>query len=70
MISVPVTRLIKVHKFCWFTVFKSQEWRSGTIQDHQNAAIRLVRGVGIPRTMFWHAPGSLNSCRQTKQFAQ
>eukprot|EP00959_Pyramimonas_sp_CCMP1952_P063810 1333165-Pyramimonas_sp.AAC.1 len=23
--------------------------------DRQKAAVRLIRGVGIPRTMFWHA---------------
>eukprot|EP00959_Pyramimonas_sp_CCMP1952_P088682 1855706-Pyramimonas_sp.AAC.1 len=31
--------------------------RFGTIQDCQDATVRLNRGVGIPRTMLWHASG-------------
>eukprot|EP00959_Pyramimonas_sp_CCMP1952_P056355 1176981-Pyramimonas_sp.AAC.1 len=32
--------------------------RSGTIQDCQDATVRLIRGVGIPRILFLHASGS------------
>eukprot|EP00959_Pyramimonas_sp_CCMP1952_P195125 4080216-Pyramimonas_sp.AAC.1 len=32
-------RVMRVHKLCWFAVFKSQEWRSGTIQDRQDATV-------------------------------
>eukprot|EP00959_Pyramimonas_sp_CCMP1952_P468932 9494077-Pyramimonas_sp.AAC.1 len=49
---------------------KSEEWRSGKIQDHQNATVRLIRGVGIPRTMSWHGSGSSNGCLPTKKFHQ
>eukprot|EP00959_Pyramimonas_sp_CCMP1952_P265094 5543154-Pyramimonas_sp.AAC.1 len=38
-----------------FEVLKSQEWLSASIQDRQNATVILIRGVGLPRTMLWHA---------------
>eukprot|EP00959_Pyramimonas_sp_CCMP1952_P255703 5341146-Pyramimonas_sp.AAC.1 len=47
---------------------KSQEWRSGAIQDRQDAAVRLIRG--ILGTIFWHASGSSNGCIPTRQFPQ
>eukprot|EP00959_Pyramimonas_sp_CCMP1952_P149403 3126374-Pyramimonas_sp.AAC.1 len=28
------------------------------VPDHQDAAVSLIRGVEIPRTMFWHASRS------------
>eukprot|EP00959_Pyramimonas_sp_CCMP1952_P058013 1210897-Pyramimonas_sp.AAC.1 len=31
---------------------------------------RLIRGVGIPRTIFWHAAGSSNGCLPTRQCPQ
>eukprot|EP00959_Pyramimonas_sp_CCMP1952_P165789 3465179-Pyramimonas_sp.AAC.1 len=51
-----------------FAELKSQEWRSGAIADRQDATVRLIHGVGIPRTMFWHASGSSNGCVPTRQF--
>eukprot|EP00959_Pyramimonas_sp_CCMP1952_P164060 3430103-Pyramimonas_sp.AAC.1 len=53
-----------------FAVLKSQEWRSGTIQDRQDATVRLIRCVGIPRTLFWHAAWSSNGCLPTRQCHQ
>eukprot|EP00959_Pyramimonas_sp_CCMP1952_P099187 2073689-Pyramimonas_sp.AAC.1 len=35
-----------------------REWRSGSTQDRQDATVRLIRGVGVPRIMLWHASGS------------
>eukprot|EP00959_Pyramimonas_sp_CCMP1952_P294537 6160858-Pyramimonas_sp.AAC.1 len=40
-----------MQKLRWSAVLKSQEWGSGTIQGRQDATARLIRGVGIPRTM-------------------
>eukprot|EP00959_Pyramimonas_sp_CCMP1952_P383763 8042510-Pyramimonas_sp.AAC.1 len=37
------------------SLLKSQNWPSGTILDRQDAAVRLIRGVEIPRTMVWYA---------------
>eukprot|EP00959_Pyramimonas_sp_CCMP1952_P011924 251704-Pyramimonas_sp.AAC.1 len=54
----------------WFFVLESLEWRPGAIQDRQDATIRLIRGVGIPRIMFWYASGSSNGCLPTRQFPQ
>eukprot|EP00959_Pyramimonas_sp_CCMP1952_P120230 2514052-Pyramimonas_sp.AAC.1 len=44
----------------------SQNWCYGTILGRQDAAVRLIRGVEIPRAMFWHASGS--SRRQFPQW--
>eukprot|EP00959_Pyramimonas_sp_CCMP1952_P149017 3117913-Pyramimonas_sp.AAC.1 len=49
---------------------KSKKWLPGTILDRQDAAARLIRGVEIPRGMFWHASGSSNCCSPTRQFPQ
>eukprot|EP00959_Pyramimonas_sp_CCMP1952_P170033 3552226-Pyramimonas_sp.AAC.1 len=43
---------MRVQQFRWFAVLKSQDWRSGTIQDRQGAAVWLIRGVGIPKKCF------------------
>eukprot|EP00959_Pyramimonas_sp_CCMP1952_P221545 4631399-Pyramimonas_sp.AAC.1 len=61
---------MRVQKLRWLAVSKSQEWRSGTIQDRQDATVWLTRGFGIPRTMFWHASGSSNGYLPTRQFPQ
>eukprot|EP00959_Pyramimonas_sp_CCMP1952_P131491 2749547-Pyramimonas_sp.AAC.1 len=53
-----------------FAVLKSQEWRPGAIQDCQDATVRLIRGVGTPRTMSWHASGPQNGCLPSRQFPQ
>eukprot|EP00959_Pyramimonas_sp_CCMP1952_P195238 4082328-Pyramimonas_sp.AAC.1 len=45
---------------------RNQERYSGTIQDRQDATIKLIRGVGVPRTVFWHASGSSNGCLPTR----
>eukprot|EP00959_Pyramimonas_sp_CCMP1952_P216124 4520488-Pyramimonas_sp.AAC.1 len=50
-----------------FAVLKSQERRSGTIQDRQDATVKLIRGAGVPKTMFWHASGSSNGNLPTRQ---
>eukprot|EP00959_Pyramimonas_sp_CCMP1952_P425274 8908147-Pyramimonas_sp.AAC.1 len=76
MVSVPEIALWKdsgvcgrnsyVDSRCW----KSQAWRSGTIQARQDATVRLIRGVRIARTMFWYAPESSSDCLPTRHFPQ
>eukprot|EP00959_Pyramimonas_sp_CCMP1952_P111342 2329148-Pyramimonas_sp.AAC.1 len=61
---------MRVQQLRWFAVPKSQTFRFGTIQDRQDASARLIRGVGIPRTMFWCLSGSSNRCLPTRQFPQ
>eukprot|EP00959_Pyramimonas_sp_CCMP1952_P058163 1214238-Pyramimonas_sp.AAC.1 len=53
-----------------FAVLKWLEWRSGTIEDRQDATVRLIRGVGVPKTMFWYAPAYSNGCLPAGQFPQ
>eukprot|EP00959_Pyramimonas_sp_CCMP1952_P120267 2514969-Pyramimonas_sp.AAC.1 len=57
--------IMRVQQLCWSTVSESQEWRSGLVQDRPDATVSLIRGGVIPRTMFWHASGSSNSCLPT-----
>eukprot|EP00959_Pyramimonas_sp_CCMP1952_P226053 4727288-Pyramimonas_sp.AAC.1 len=52
-----------------FAALKSQEWRSGTSQERQDA-VGLIRGVGIRKTMFRHVSGSSNGCLPTRQLPQ
>eukprot|EP00959_Pyramimonas_sp_CCMP1952_P238763 4989466-Pyramimonas_sp.AAC.1 len=50
---------MRVQQLRWFAVLRSQEWRSGTIQDRQGATVKLTRGVGRSREfLFGHASGS------------
>eukprot|EP00959_Pyramimonas_sp_CCMP1952_P210306 4401136-Pyramimonas_sp.AAC.1 len=60
MINVPETVFWKDSGLCGCnsyvdSVFKPPTWRSGITPDRQDAAVRLIRGVEIPKTMFWHA---------------
>eukprot|EP00959_Pyramimonas_sp_CCMP1952_P347853 7286353-Pyramimonas_sp.AAC.1 len=57
-----------IYVVCCFTVLKSPKVRSGTNPDRQDAAVRVIRGVDIPRIMFWHAAGSSNGCLQFPQW--
>eukprot|EP00959_Pyramimonas_sp_CCMP1952_P111516 2332533-Pyramimonas_sp.AAC.1 len=61
---------MRVQQLRWFVVLKSQEWRSGTVQDRQDATVRMIRGVGVLRMMCWHASGSSNGCLPTRQLPQ
>eukprot|EP00959_Pyramimonas_sp_CCMP1952_P171435 3582085-Pyramimonas_sp.AAC.1 len=57
---------VEICKSC--TESDGQQWRSGTVLDREGAALRLIRGVEIPKAIFWHASGSSNCCRPTRQF--
>eukprot|EP00959_Pyramimonas_sp_CCMP1952_P323573 6771457-Pyramimonas_sp.AAC.1 len=61
---------MRVQQLCWFAVLKSQKRPSVTIPDREDAAVRLIRGVEIPRTFFRHASRSSNGCLPTRQFTQ
>eukprot|EP00959_Pyramimonas_sp_CCMP1952_P171626 3586636-Pyramimonas_sp.AAC.1 len=60
--------MMRVQQLYCFALLKFQEWRSGAIQECQDATVRLTRGVGNPRTMFWHASGPSTSCLPKRQF--
>eukprot|EP00959_Pyramimonas_sp_CCMP1952_P426207 8926963-Pyramimonas_sp.AAC.2 len=51
-----------------FAVLTSQESCADTVQDRQDATVRLIRCVGIPRTLFQHGSGYSNSCLPTRHF--
>eukprot|EP00959_Pyramimonas_sp_CCMP1952_P215872 4515410-Pyramimonas_sp.AAC.1 len=61
MINVPEKAFWKDSGLCGrnsyvgFAVLRSQKRRSLTIPDRQDAAVMVIRGAEIPRTMFWHA---------------
>eukprot|EP00959_Pyramimonas_sp_CCMP1952_P162187 3390820-Pyramimonas_sp.AAC.1 len=59
---------MRVQELHWFAVLKSHESRSGTVQDRQDATVKLIQGAGIPRTMFCHVSGSSNAYLPTRQF--
>eukprot|EP00959_Pyramimonas_sp_CCMP1952_P010064 209961-Pyramimonas_sp.AAC.1 len=64
MISVPKSvwlkgfRILRVQQLRSFAVLKYQELCSDAIHDRQDATVRLIRGVGVPKTLIWHASGS------------
>eukprot|EP00959_Pyramimonas_sp_CCMP1952_P232548 4859885-Pyramimonas_sp.AAC.1 len=68
-IALERFRIVWVQQLRRFAVLTSQE-RSGTIQDRQDAAVRLTGGAGFPRIAFWHAAGSSNSCLPAGHFPQ
>eukprot|EP00959_Pyramimonas_sp_CCMP1952_P383242 8030442-Pyramimonas_sp.AAC.1 len=59
----------KIAKVSWVPMIDvpETEWRCGKIQDRQYATVRFIRGVGIPKPMFWHASNSSNGCLRTRQ---
>eukprot|EP00959_Pyramimonas_sp_CCMP1952_P026516 556164-Pyramimonas_sp.AAC.1 len=59
---------MRVQQLRWFAVLTSQEWRSGAIQDRQDATVSLIGGVRIPRVVLWHASASSNDCLPMRQF--
>eukprot|EP00959_Pyramimonas_sp_CCMP1952_P303000 6339924-Pyramimonas_sp.AAC.1 len=42
----------------WIPRSAQQKWCSGMVQDFAGATVTLVRGVEIPRLVFWHDPRS------------
>eukprot|EP00959_Pyramimonas_sp_CCMP1952_P095187 1990497-Pyramimonas_sp.AAC.1 len=49
----------------WFAVLKSQDGRSGILQDHQDATVTLNRGVEVPGMVFWHGWSFAEVCLPT-----
>eukprot|EP00959_Pyramimonas_sp_CCMP1952_P340687 7135723-Pyramimonas_sp.AAC.1 len=51
---------MRVQQVRGFAVLKSQELLSGAISDGQNATVRLILSVGVPRIIPWRSSGSSN----------
>eukprot|EP00959_Pyramimonas_sp_CCMP1952_P357321 7482145-Pyramimonas_sp.AAC.1 len=47
-----------------------QEMVFSAIQDFQDAAVMVIRGVEVPGRMFWHSSGFSNGCLPTGHFHQ
>eukprot|EP00959_Pyramimonas_sp_CCMP1952_P318993 6674343-Pyramimonas_sp.AAC.1 len=63
-------RIMRAQQLRSFAVLKSKGRRFGTTQARQNATVLLIRGVGVPRRMLWHAFGSSNGCLPTRHAPQ
>eukprot|EP00959_Pyramimonas_sp_CCMP1952_P302940 6338469-Pyramimonas_sp.AAC.1 len=46
------------------------DWRPGTTHDRQDVTVKLFRGDGVQRMVFWCASGSSNGCLPTGHFPQ